>query len=219
MNDKVVMLPMSSKKCNMQNKKCDYKTLAIMTLYSNFTPIEMQDEKGVYETYRFLYKNKIIKFTKEIEEISNNKINTIIKNMRKLSNLDGDLVIANVNEAGEIYYIINYADEKERKYVTIEDDILRMLINACSSHAIKIYILLKYICGDKEKKMTREFIAKQIGLSSSKGVDIVSDCTSVLASSGFINKRKEYNYGNDVKCDVYYSVNSHDKWLEIKNRN
>ena len=45
MNDKVVMLPMSSKKCNMQNKKCDYKTLAIMTLYSNFTPIEMQDEK------------------------------------------------------------------------------------------------------------------------------------------------------------------------------
>ena len=61
MNDKVVMLPMSSKKCNMQNKKCDYKTLAIMTLYSNFTPIEMQDEKGVYETYRFLYKNKIIK--------------------------------------------------------------------------------------------------------------------------------------------------------------
>ena len=30
MNDKVVMLPMSSKKCNMQNKKCDYKTLAIM---------------------------------------------------------------------------------------------------------------------------------------------------------------------------------------------
>ena len=93
-----------------------------------------------------------------------------------------------------------------------------MLINACSSHAIKIYILLKYICGDKEKKMTREFIAKQIGLSSSKGVDIVSDCTSVLASSGFINKRKEYNYGNDVKCDIYYSVNSHDKWLEIKNR-
>ena len=45
MKDKVVMLPMSSKKCNMQNKKCDYKTLAIMTLYSNFTPIEMQDEK------------------------------------------------------------------------------------------------------------------------------------------------------------------------------
>ena len=73
MNDKVVMLPMSSKKCNMQNKKCDYKTLAIMTLYSNFTPIEMQDEKGVYETYRFLYKNKIIKFTKEIEEIYANE--------------------------------------------------------------------------------------------------------------------------------------------------
>ena len=75
------------------------------------------------------------------------------------------------------------------------------------------------MCGDKEKKMTREFFGQQIGLSSSKGVDIVSDCTSVLASSGFINKRKEYNYGNDVKCDVYYSVNSHDKWLEIKNRN
>ena len=92
--NKVVMLPMSTQKKYMKDKKCDYRTLAIMTLYSKFTPIEEQHKTGNYEPYRYVYKNKIIEFTDEIESLSNKKIGTIVNNMRKLSQLNNGLVQA-----------------------------------------------------------------------------------------------------------------------------
>lgn len=219
-NKKLVSLPMNSQKLNMQNKKCDYKTLAIMTLYSNMTPKKELHDKGVDEMYRYVYKNKIIEFTNEVEGLSKNKINTIVKNMRKLSQLESRLITTCKNESGDIYYIINYCDAQERKYVTIEEDMLRILINAGSSNMIKIYILLKYLCRSKERKITREFIAKEIGLSiNASNLKVVTDCTKILSASGFINKRNDYKYGNDVRCDVYYSIRSHDEWKSVMNKN
>ena len=50
-------VPMNSSKENMKNRNCDYKTLAIMSLYSKFTPIEKQIEDGVDEQYIYLYRN------------------------------------------------------------------------------------------------------------------------------------------------------------------
>ena len=214
----VVKFPMNSEEMHIQNKKCDYKTLAIMTLYSNMTPKEMLYEEGTDEIYRYVYKDKIIKFTDEIEKLSKNKINTIIKNMRKLSKLDNRLVNACKSKEGKIYYKINYTDMEGKSFVTIEEDILRVLINACNSNTIKIYILLKYMCRNGEVKMTREYIASQIGLSPSKGKQIVTDCTKILSGAGFINKRKEYVYGNEIKCDIYYSVNDYELWKKIYNK-
>lgn len=217
---KVVSFPMNSQKSNMKNKSCDYKTLAIMTLYSNMTPKKELYSKGEDELYRYVYKNKIIKFTDEIEDLSGNKINTIIKNMRKLSQLESRLITACKNESGDIYYIINYCDSHERKYVTIEEDMLRVLINTGNSNMIKIYILLKYLCKNKEKKITREFIAKEIGLSiNSKNLMVVTDCTKILSASGFISKRSDYKYGNDIKCDMYYSIKSYDEWKDVMDKN
>lgn len=217
---KVVSFPMNSQKSNMKNKSCDYKTLAIMTLYSNMTPKDVLYNKGEDESYRYIYKNKIIKFTDEIEDLSGNKINTIIKNMRKLSQLESRLISACKNESGDIYYIINYCDLNDRKYVTIEEDMLRVLINTGNSNMIKIYILLKYLCKNKEKKITREFIAKEIGLSvNSKNLKVISDCTKILSASGYIGKRYDYKYGNDIKCDVYYFIKSHDEWKDVMDKN
>lgn len=222
MEKKVVKLPMNSHEKYMKDKKCDYKTLAIMMLYSNMTPIEEQDENGTYEEYRYLYKNKIIKFTEEIEELSRNKINSILKNIRKLSQLDdGNLVSACKNAEGEIYYVINYCNgESGNKYVTIEEDMLRVLTNACNSNMIKIYILLKYMCGNGEKKITRGYIAEQIGISTGeRGKKTVSDCTKVLSACGFIKKRKVYHNNSEINCDIYYSINSHEEWKEVMNKN
>ena len=222
MEKKVVKLPMNSHEKYMKDKKCDYKTLAIMTLYSNMTPIEEQDENGSYEEYRYLYKNKIIKFTEEIEGLSKNKINTILKNIRRLSQLDdGSLVSACKNAEGEIYYVINYCNgDKGNKYVTIEEDMLRALTNACSSNTIKIYILLKYMCGDGERKITREYIAEQIGISTGKkGKQVVSDCTKTLSGCGFIKKRKVYHHDSEINCDIYYSINTHEEWEEVRSKN
>lgn len=216
---KVINFPLSSSKDNMQNKKCDYKTLAIMTLYSNMTPIEEQDKTGVYERYRFLYRNRIIKFTEEIETLSNNKIKTVLNNIKKISDLENNtLVNAATTKDGKIYYIINYEDDKGRKFVTIPDDMLRYLINVFNSDGIKIYILLKYLCAKGEKRITREYIADQIGLKKSKKVlERISDITHALECCGFIKKR--YEYINEVKCFIYYNVNTYEQWHNIRYNN
>ena len=213
---KELALPLNSEKENMQNKKCDYKTLAIMTLYSKMTPKEQQEKEEHEENYRYVYKNNIIEFTDEVEELSKNKIDTVIKNMRKLSKLEGNLVTAVKNQDGEICYVINYASDLDREYVTIEEDMLKFLINTGNGNVIKTYVLLKYMCANGEKKITRGYIAQQIGLNtnSHKNLQVVSDITESLANNGFIRKRRAFS--NKVKEDVYYSVNSHDEWLRIK---
>ena len=221
-NGEVITLPINSEKKNMKNKKCDYKTLAIMTYCSNMKPIEQQDETGVYEKYRYVYKNKIIELTDEIEQLSNSKINTIVKNMRKLSQLEGNLVNAYKNEEGKIYYTINYTDERSRKFVSIEADMLRTLINKSNSNGIKAYILIKYLCegeekktGKKEKKITNGYIAEQIGLSSKSkcSLQVITDITNLLDEISFIRKRIAYFGG---KRNVYYSVLTHEEWIEAE---
>lgn len=217
MEEKIVKLPINTNEKYMQNKKCDYKVLAIMTLYSNFTPMDEQEKSGNYEQYRYVYKNKIIEFTDEIEKLSQKKINTIIRSMRALSNIgNGELVTACKNEAGEIYYTINYANGTTgNKFVTIDSDMLRALVNAFSSNTIKVYVFLKYMCRDGEKKITRSYIAKNIGFAtSSDSLKIISDCTKALCGGGFINKRKVYKNEGEVNCEIYYSITTHEEWKE-----
>ena len=116
----VVKLPITSSENNMKNKKCDYKTLAIMTLYSNFN----QDED-----HRYIYKNDIILNKDEIETLSKNKIDTIMRNVKKLCKLESKVVEAKNTDNG-IVYLINYGEENNdeygyktyRKYVTIEEE-------------------------------------------------------------------------------------------------
>lgn len=210
---KEIVLPINTSKHNMQNKQCNYTTLAIMTLYSSYKQFE---EDGSENKYRYLYRDKIIEFTNEIEAMSNNKMNTILKNIKKLSDLDGNLVSACKSKDGKIYYIINYYEN--HNYVLIHEEMLRVLINSCKPHVVKIYCLLKYLCRNGEKKITRKYIAEQIGLSTKSGstLNVIMDSINMLNASGFINKRYEYVYdGNTKKCDVYYSVNDYQVWKEI----
>lgn len=224
--NKTVNFPMNSHKDFMQDKKVDYKTLAIMTLHSNFTDMEKQHETGVYENYRYIYKNKIIGLTEEIEALSKNKINTIIKNMRKLSQLNNGLVTACKNKNDDIYYVINYCNgDTNNKFVTIEESMLKFLINAGNSNMIKVYILIKYLClyqeslnGEKEKRITLGYICQQIGLSpkSNNNLNIITDIVTSLENNKFINRRKVNKQG--VKTIIFYSINSYEYWKEnIKN--
>lgn len=218
--EKNVFLPISTDKEHMQNKKCDYKTLAIMTLYSNMVPKEMQDESGIYESSRYIYNNRVIKFTDEIEKLSGNKINTICKNMRKLSKLENNLVVACRSKDNEIYYVINYEDSHGRKYTTIHEKMLRKLINSTNSNVIKLYLVIKYLCeyefktnGNKEKKITNSYLAEQIGLcsSSNKNMNAITDMTDTLEQCGYI--KKEYVKSiHGFKINIYYSICSYEEW-------
>lgn len=217
--EKVVKFPMNSHEKFMKDKKCDYKTLAIMTLYSNHTPLEVQHDNANYEEYRYLYKNKVIQFTEEIEELSKTKINTILRNMKKLSNLSNELVNACKNENEQIYYVINYSNgERCNKYVTIEDEMLRYLVNTGNSNVIKVYILIKYLCqyeldkyNKKEKKITYNYLLENIGLSieSHNSRITIKNIIECLRDGDFINTRKAMV---GCKTIIYYSINDYDEW-------
>lgn len=224
---KVVNFPMSTQKCHMKDKKCDYKTLAIMTLYSNMTPMKDQHESRTYEPYRYVYKNKIIKFTDEIESLSNKKIGTVINNMRKLSQLEGGLVTATKNHNEEIIYYIRYENERGREYVSIPEDMLRRLVWIGNGNLIKVYLLIKYLCEDEkrrfnhdEKKITNKYICDEIGLSSSSKNNLqgITEITNTLEECDFIKKRYVKSSETGIKTNIFYSLISYDEWMDKKRK-
>ena len=179
-----LMLPISSDEVNMKNKKCDYKLLTLLTLFSKHTP---------NENHRYIYKNDIIANKDIFEKMTKTKIETVFRNVRKLSKLEGNLVYAkNTNEG--VAYVINYLNEDKRKYVLIEENILKHLISYGNSWVIKTYILLKYRCGNKEVKITRKDIASNIGLSvkSNKNLDMITEILKGLKRENLIKTRNKY---------------------------
>ena len=201
-------VPMNSSKENMKNRNCDYKTLAIMSLYSKFTPIEKQVKDGVDEQYIYLYRNTILESKDEIEEISKWKIKTVLNNMRKITMINSNLITSMVYEDcgyEETYYMIDYSDEEGKEYVTIEKNILKILINIGNSDLIKIYILIKYLSRENARKISREYLAQEIGIENpSKSVlDRISKITSSLAKAGLIEKKY---ISEGCKTQIYYRI-------------
>lgn len=228
---KLVKFPINSDEINMKNKQCDYKTLAIMTMYSKIN-------LSANEKHRYIYKEDILLNKDEIEKLSNNKINTICKNIKKLCKLESKVVEAKNTNNG-IVYIINYATEETnsdgnkvyRKFVPIEEDILKHMMDTASSNVIKTYIFLKYRCRYNKNcgtKITRKEIAENIGLSpkSDNNLKTVYRCIKALEGNHLIKVSKKYtsevsdNGNESVKCFNYFTIVSHDKWEEwFKNKN
>lgn len=234
MQNNTIKLPINVYEGNMGDKKCDYKTLAIMTLYSNRKP----HDEDTNEQYRFIYRNKVIEFTNEIEQLSKNKMNTVLRNIKKLSNLTGNLVNASRNDEGKILYTINYRDGKiiyndegkpikidKGSFVIVEEDILKFLVNVGNSEDIKVYLLIKALCewnerinGNKEKWITNSFICEHIGLSSNSksNLQTISDITYILERIHLINKRKVHtNTDGILTCKNYYSVVDYEEWKRL----
>ena len=71
-------------------KKLDYMTYGIITYFSNKTKA---NEDGSNDLFRWIYKNKLIEHQDEIEKLSKNKFNTVMKNVRKLAKFLAVLVL------------------------------------------------------------------------------------------------------------------------------
>ena len=229
--EKVVRLPMNCSEVHLKNKKCDFKTLAIMTLYSCFETSEDEPTSA----HRYIYRNKIIELTDEIEELSQNTIKTIKRNIKKLADLDNALVNVYETDDGKIVYKINYQlgefvendkgfkEHKNGAFVQIEQSMLKFLIDVGNNNVIKTYVLLQALCeneartsGCKEKWVTREFIAEHIGLSTKckNNLDLISNITDMLRDIDFIDKRSVVfrTDNGQTRTHVYYRIVSYEEW-------
>lgn len=218
-NKKDFELPITSYEEYLKN--LDYITLGIITYYSNF---KLEDDFGNENLFRYVYKNKLIDNQNEIEILSKNKFNTVMRNVRKLAKMDNNLVIAS-NSPNGIVYTINYYTMPHGYYVTIHHEILRFLLNGTNNNTIKVYVYLKYKCSKGEVKITREEIASAIGLSTKcrENLQTISDITTLLNN---ILIRKRYDFiteinekGKEVNKKIcYYSVLTYEEFKEIYNR-
>lgn len=238
MKTDTVKFPMNIYEGNIGDKKCDYKTLAIMTLYSN----NDKPNEDEYKYWRYVYRNKLVGFSEEIEQLSETKIDTILRKVKKLTDLTGGLVTASKTEEGKIIYTINYRDGEVIKdddghiskidkggFVLVEEDVLRFLINVGNSNDIKTYLLIRRLCelnemhtSKKERLITRDFLCEHIGLSpkSRSNLQTISDITFMLEECHLIRKRIVH-CGEDGKYNkkIYYSVVPYEEWKEyVTNR-
>lgn len=214
---KDIRFPISSYEEYLKN--IDYMTYGIITYFSNRTKAE-EGEEDSGELFRWVYKNRLIEKSEEIEKLSKNKFNTVMRNVRKLSKMDNNLVVAKNSDKGIVYYI-NYYHMPHGYYVTIHEEILRYLLNVSNSNVIKTYVFLKYRCAKGKAKITRKEIAEAIGLSpnSESNLTTVTDITVSLMGI-LINKTYEYateinesNGNEQVKKYCYYEIVDEEKVL------
>lgn len=203
MYNKIIKLPINSSKEYMQNKKCDYKLLALLTLFS-----ELDDDCRIVNCID-LYKKENID---NIEKLSNMKIDTIKRKIRFLNKN----ISALINTKDNII-TIKYSED-DKNFITIEKDILKLLINKTNSNTIKAYILLKYMCRFGMKDVHRVYIAEQIGLSTnSQSLKVISKITNKLEELELIKKFDNYkmvkNNGKQQCLQVNkYLVMNYSQW-------
>ena len=175
----------------ISDKRMDYKTFAIAMLYSKYNNENI---------WHFLYEKTLTENQLEIEGLSNNKINTIKRNIRKLEKLN-NYVIQRKTYNGEIVYLLFPQSVDGKYYVLIEDDILRVLINATNSNVIKTYCILKYLLAKGGRIVTREFLLEKIGLStnSDSNYKVMTDIIDTLVDLCLI--KKTYDYQKEMKDD------------------
>lgn len=207
--------PISSSNDNLSNKKIDYKVLMLMTLLSNRKTEQDTCEDGKEELWRYLYRNKLIEYQGLVEETSKNKLKSIFKTIKKMENLDCNVIDVRKTDKNEIVYDINYS-KNGKEYTTIETRIMQSLINTCNSNAIKIYIILRYKCRNGRRMLTQNWLIQQIGLSpkSKNNYQVITDITDMLHLCGYINKETKFTENkNSVN---YYKVNSMSEWNRIR---
>ncbi len=210
MENKDYKLPISTYEEYLKN--IDYMTYGIITYFSNRTKAD-DDNNDSGELFRWVYKNKLIEKQEEIEKLSKNKFNTVMRNVRKLAKMDNNLVVAKNSDNGIIYYI-NYYHMPHGKFVTIHHEILRFLLNTYTNNAIKTYVFLKYRCLKGKTKISREEIAEAIGLSpnSRNNLTAISDITVGLNEKlikrtyEYITEINEETGKEQIKRYCYYEV-------------
>lgn len=193
-------IPISSYEEHLKNKNINYNMYLKFLFFSNFDTkreiLEIAELKRK-EKNRFLYRNKLTSDIEATERFFNRSMKTIDTNIKTREQIG---LIEKIRVKDRLVYIVYYSTNN-RKFVKLKAKIVIQLLD-CDSNTIKIYILLKYMCGNEEKQITRKYITEQIGLSSKskKTLQNISNSLSKLEQKGLISIRtvsdgkKKYNY-------------------------
>ncbi len=205
-------VPMCTEEFIMQDKKMDYKTLALVMVNSYYKGEKVCEQEGYdyseIENHRYLYKNTIKENKAELEQLSKWKIRTIQKNIDKLATNGNGLIEICKDKNGKIFYkiypsIVEGNKNQLGKYVKIDSRILKYLINVYNGTAIKIYCTLVWKLAEGEQQLTYEWIAEKVGLSiseHSKGnLSTIADILSNFNDCKLI-KQTEFNF---YKGEIY----------------
>jgi hypothetical protein len=215
-NEKINRFPISSEQEYMKDKKVNYLNYCILVYFSNYQDIQDTFENGNYDCHRYIYEDKILKNKDAIEHYSKTKIQTFIRNAKKIANLsNGEMVFVTKTDEGKIVYKI----EKPNKFILIEEKILRILINFCSTNAIKTYVFLKWKCRERGCIISRKEICENIGLSSTgeRQLQEITDITKGLQKLGLIKRKTITNVsidGESYNRSTYYELSTFEDWEE-----
>lgn len=214
-----ILMPINSTIENVKNKKVNKLNESILIYFSNYQDLHEVEEYDGFDSDRYIYENKIIKNKDLVEQYSKTKINTFIRNVRKLSKLESGIISVEQHK-GENVYRIN----KGEKYVLIERRILEVLINNCSNPLIKIYIFLKWRVGEKGGIVSRKEIAQNIGYSTKSDIQLkqmVKDIETTLVKLGLVRRQTitldSMENGNEYNKATYYEVVPYEEWIQFWN--
>ena len=103
-------------------------------------------------------------------------------------------------------YTVSYGNKNSKGYILIDDNIIKILLRNKDSATIKTYMLLKMICKNESKIVTRSYICDNIGLSSSSSTNLnkITKITNFLEENNLI--RKEYIKNDNCTKSIKYSI-------------
>ena len=141
----------------------------------------------------------------DIEKTSHKSWSSTYKSLIKMSDKHKDLIkIKKIKK--ENTYTVSYSNKNNKGYILIDDNTIKKLLGSKDSATIKTYILLKMICKDESKIVTRNYICDNIGLASSSSTNLnkITKITNFLEANNLI--RKEYIKNNNCTKSIKYSI-------------
>lgn len=189
-------LPIAIKKELLRDKSCDYHALIVASYFG---------ENNLKKRNITIDSRTIRNEKEDIEKISHKSWATTYKSLMKMSAKHKDLIkIKKIKK--ENTYTVSYSNKNSKGYILIDDNIIKILLGSRDSATIKTYLLLKMICKDGSKIVTRDYICDNIGLSSNSTTNLnkITKITNFLEESNLI--RKEYIKNKNCTRSIKYSI-------------
>lgn len=189
-------IPVIIEKEFLKDKNCDYHALMVASCFGT----NNLKKKNISIDSRTIRNEK-----EDIERISHKSWATTYKSLMKMSAKHKDLIkIKKIKK--ENTYTVSYGNKNSKGYILIDDNIIKILLRNKDSATIKTYMLLKMICKNESKIVTRSYICDNIGLASSSSTNLnkITKITNFLEESHLI--KKEYIENNNCTRSIKYSI-------------